>query len=251
MGESAWTAAAAQYAEHGRYVAELGRPLVDLLAPRPGERVLDLGCGDGVLTREIVGRGAQVVGVDASADMVRVARQRGVDARVMDGRALVFDAEFDAVFTNAALHWMPEVDAVLDGVARALRPAGRFVGELGGHGNVAALRVALAAALERHGAPGPAMPLYFPTAPAFRSRLEAHGFTDTDVTLWPRPTPLPTGIDGWLDTYAEAFLRRVDGQRRDATRHDVVRLLRPVLCDEQGSWTADYVRLRFTARRGS
>lgn len=103
-----------------------------------------------------------MVGVDASADMVRAARERGVDARVADGRALAFDAEFNAVFTNAALHWMPEVDAGLDGVARALRQRGRFVGEFGGHSNVAAMRVALAAALERHGAPGSAMPLYFP-----------------------------------------------------------------------------------------
>jgi SAM-dependent methyltransferase len=125
---------AERYAAHARFVADLGMPVVEqLLAPQAGERVLDLGCGDGVLTAKLAGLGCAAVGVDAGPDMVRAARALGVDARVVDGHALAFDREFDAVFSNAALHWMKaDPDAVVAGVARALRPGGRFVAEMGG-----------------------------------------------------------------------------------------------------------------------
>src|SRR5262245_26420833 len=128
---------ARQYAERARFVSDLGMPLVDVLAPRPGERILDIGCGDGILTRKLVDLGCEVVGVDGSPDMVRAAAALGLDARVMDGRALTFHEEFDAVFSNAALHWMGPPTPVFQGVWKALRPGGRFAGECGGHGNVA------------------------------------------------------------------------------------------------------------------
>ena len=126
-------------------------PVVDLLAPRPGERILDLGCGDGALTEKLAAAGCDVVGADASAELVKAARARGLDARLMNGEALDFDGEFDAVFSNAALHWMLRPDAVIDGVYRALKPGGRFVGEFGGAGNVATIASALEAALDRRG----------------------------------------------------------------------------------------------------
>ena len=152
---------AQRYARNARFVADLGQPVVELLAPQPGERILDLGCGDGALTRKLVELGCSVVGVDAGPDMIRAARELGLDAHVVDGHELAFEREFDAVFSNAALHWMKrDPQEVIAGVARALRPGGRFVGEMGGHGNVAAIVTALLAVLERRGIDGqPAMPV--------------------------------------------------------------------------------------------
>lgn len=240
---------AERYARNARFVAELGQPVLDLLDPRPGERILDLGCGDGVQARRLLDLGCAVVGVDAGPDMVRAATALGVDARVADGHALGFVSEFDAVFSNAALHWMKrDPDAVVAGVAKALRPGGRFVGEMGGHGNVAAITTALLAVLARRGLDGmTAHPWYFPAPPAYRARLEAHGFRVEAMDLIPRPTPLLTGMPGWLETFAEPFLKLLPEVERAAAKDEAVGLLAPTLRDEAGAWTADYVRLRFRA----
>ncbi|CAJ0866062.1 hypothetical protein AMST5_01824 [freshwater sediment metagenome] len=238
-----------EYQRHAAFVPQLGAPLLDLLAPLAGERILDLGCGDGALTAQIADKGAQVVGVDSSDDMIAAARARGLDAHVVNGAALNFGQEFDAVFSNAALHWMRDADAVIAGVRRALKPGGRFVGEFGGHGNVAAICVALLAVLDARGvAIEDALPWYFPTVEDYRARLEAHGFTVSEMSLIPRPTSLPTDIGGWLDVFASGVFERLAPQERVAAREDAIRLMRPALCDTAGNWTADYVRLRFAAR---
>ena len=135
------------YARNARFVSDLGAPAVELLAPRAGERILDLGCGDGALTNKLVAMGCDVVGVDSSAPQVEAARRLGLDARVADGARLDFDAEFDAVFSNAAIHWMKRADDVIAGVWRALKPGGRFVAEFGGHGCVETIKRALTDAL--------------------------------------------------------------------------------------------------------
>jgi SAM-dependent methyltransferase len=237
-----------RYAKNARYVSDYGAPVLALLALRAGERVLDLGCGDGALTTQIAAAGAEVIGVDASAEMVAAARRRGLDARVMNGDMLSFAREFDAVFSNAALHWMREPDTVIAGVARALKPRGRFVGEFGGHGCVAAITVALVAVLARRGIDGAAaIPWYFPTVDDYRARLERGGFAAGYIELIPRPTPLPQGMAGFLETFAESFFRPLAPGERDAARAEVIELLRPVLCDDQGRWTADYIRIRFAA----
>ena len=182
----------------------------------------------------------------------RRARARGLDARVGDGQALgaLFgDNAFDAVFSNAALHWMPDADAVLGGVAATLRPGGRFVGEAGGHGNVAAVATALLAALAERGVDGRTRwPWRFPTDDEWGEALERHGFAVDECRLVPRPTPLPTGIEGWLVTFADPFLGGLDEAARDAVRARAAELLAPSLRDSAGRWTADYVRLRFVAR---
>jgi trans-aconitate methyltransferase len=240
-----------RYAENARFVSDLGQAVFDLLKPLAGERILDLGCGDGALTEKIAAAGANVVGVDTSSDMVLAAKQRGLDARVMDAYQMSFNSEFDAVFSNAALHWMKrDPDAVLQGVRRALKPGGRFAAEMGGHGCVAAIAVALCATLERCGVADTAslIPWYFPTPDAYRERLEGAGFNVEYISLIPRPTPLPTGMRGWLETFAIPFTKSVTQEKRAAFLDEVTERLRPVLCDEKGRWTADYMRLRFLAR---
>lgn len=243
---------AERYAETAHFVPALGAPLLELLAPSSGERILDLGCGDGVLTERIVTAGATVVAVDAGPDMVAAARARGIDAREMDAQRLAFADEFDAVFSNAALHWMRNQRAVLAGVHRALKPRGRFVAELGGHNNIAAIIVALSAVLARRGLNAHRLsPWYFPSAEAYRQKLGEAGFTVEEIAIVPRPTILPTGIEVWLDTFAEDFLGALAEPDRLRARAEVADLLRPVLMDETGTWIADYVRLRFRAIRAA
>src|SRR3954469_13212141 len=185
------------YKRNARFVADLGMPVVELLAARPGERGLDLGCGGGALTVKLVARGCEVIAVDASEPQIEAARRAGLDARVMDGEALAFDGEFDAVFSNAALHWMRRPDAVIAGVHRALRPRGRFVAECGGHGCVAIIRGALIHALGRRGIGGAACgPWYFATAEDYGARLELGEFEVETIAVFPRPTPLPGDVTG-------------------------------------------------------
>ena len=239
-----------RYAENARFVSDLGQPVLDLLNPQPGERVLDLGCGDGALTEKLVAAGAEVVGIDSSPDMIAAAKRRGLDASVADAFSLNFHSEFDAVFSNAAMHWMKrDPDAVIRGVYEALKPGGRFASEMGGFGCVAAITVALCATLERFGIPDPAalIPWYFPEPNEYRERLEHAGFRVDYIALIPRPTPLPTGMRGWLETFALPFSKALPEDQRPAFLNAVTERLRPVLCDFQGNWTADYMRLRFLA----
>jgi SAM-dependent methyltransferase len=224
--------------------------VLELLQPQPGERILDLGCGDGILTEKLVALGARVVGVDSSPDMIAAARRRGIDARMMDARSLTFENEFDAVFSNAALHWVKDdPDAPLAGAFRALAAGGRFVGELGGHGCVSAITVALLATLERHGVRDGAswIPWHFPTVDEYEMRLQRAGFVPQSVQLIPRPTPLPTGMRGWLETFANPLSAALAQNERNDFLDEVTARLKPVLCDSQGRWTADYMRLRFAA----
>jgi len=240
----------ARYAREAGFVSELGRPLLGLLAPREGERILDLGCGEGTLATEIAAAGCRVVAVDAAPEMVVAARARGVDARVADGEALAFDAEFDAVFSNAALHWMRAPDRAIDGVWRALVAGGRFVGELGGQGNVASIAGELERALARRDVDGRALnPWYFPSAAEYRQRLERRGFEIVHIERFERPTRLPGDIGAWLETFAGPFLAAVPATERPALLAEVRAALAPRLADEHGCWHADYVRVRFVATK--
>ena len=240
-----------RYRREAGFVADLGMPVLDLLAPQPGERILDLGCGEGRLTQALIKAGGSVLGIDTSPEQIAQAQAEGIDAVVMDAQALfVPERSFDAVFSNAVLHWMRDIDAVLAGVHKALKPGGRFVGEFGGAGNVKAIRVALRMAVRRYGLdPNALDPWYFPETNAFSARLQANGFTVRSVELIPRPTPLPGDITGWLDTFAESFLAALAPEERETALSDMVTALAPVLQDAAGAWSADYVRLRFAAEK--
>ena len=192
-----------------------------------------------------------MLGIDASADMIAAARARGLNVRLGDGQRLAFEKEFDAVFTNAALHWMPDGAAVIGGVFRALRPGGRFVGEFGGHGNIAAIVTALNAVLLKRGLDASRMRRWYPTAERYADMLRQGGFTVLRAALIPRPTPLPTGIRGWLSTFADPLLADESDYDRSGIMDEVASLLAPALQTDTGQWIADYVRLRFEARKPS
>jgi trans-aconitate methyltransferase len=222
--------------------------VLELLAPRPGERILDLGCGDGVLTKQLVDHGCQVVGIDSSPAQIEAARTHGLDAHVMAAEDLPFQREFDAVFSNAVLHWITRADPMLAAVHRALRPGGRFVAECGGYGCVDQVRTALVGALNRRGIDGEArVPWYFPTPADYQRRLERAGFHVNSIALIPRPTPLPGDIIDWLETFAQSFFHDLPPEARSEYLHEVRALLEPQLRDATGIWVADYVRLRFVA----
>lgn len=237
-----------RYARNARFVADLGNPLIDLLDPQPGERILDLGCGDGALTEILASRGASVVGVDASSDQITTARKRGLDARVMDGRQLSFAREFDAVISNAALHWMGPSAPVLSGIARALKPGGRLVAEMGGHGNVATIIDALTAILAHRGIDAAAYnPWFFPNKATMENLLHHAGFHIDHLTLFKRPTVLPGTLAAWLDTFAESFLGALSRADADQVKTEASHKVKSQLFDSQGRWVVDYVRLRFVA----
>lgn len=240
------------YARDGAFVHQLAGGVLEWLAAQPGERVLDLGCGDGQLTRRMLENGLEVRGVDASSAMVAAARAQGVCADEAAAEKLPYsDASFDAVFSNAALHWVRGQDEMMAEVHRVLKPGGRFVAEMGGHGNVAAIRVALIAVLEKHGYGGAEDGVnYYPTPEAYTRRLERHGFTVERIALIPRPTPLEhSGMAAWLRTFRRGVLDKLPEPVRATVVEECCDLLAPALRDEDGNWVADYVRLRFIARR--
>lgn len=239
---------AGQYAKNADFVPKLGSDVVKLLSPQPGQRILDLGCGDGILTERLMQLGADVLGVDTSEEMVEATRRRGITARQVDAHDLPFDHEFDAVFSNAALHWMLDPQAVLSGVKRALKPGGRFVAEFGGHGNVAAICTALIASLQFRGISARGRhPWYFPTTEEYAHLLHTVGFQVDSIELIPRPTALPTGMAGWIETFASPFLHGLEEDLRHSIIDNTLMLLSHSLSDGQGNWTADYVRLRVSA----
>ncbi len=238
------------YAKNARFVSAFGEPLLQLLDAQPGELILDLGCGDGVLTEKIADYGCAVIGVDSSFSQLKAAKDRGLNVIVMDGHQLSFRRQFDAVFTNAALHWMKQPEAVVAGVANSLKRAGRFIGEFGGKGNVATIRSALHAGLRRHAIdPTPIDPWYYPSPQEYSALLSKAEFIVNYIDLIPRPTRLPGDILDWFEVFAQPFTQALAESKRESFLKEVRNELATCLRDGDGKWTADYVRVRFKATR--
>jgi len=248
----------ADYARSAAFVPALGQAALQLLDPKPGELILDVGCGDGALTERIVDAGARVIGLDSSEEMVEAARARGLDAFVADAEALDLEkqverfGQFDAVFSNAALHWMVNADAVACAIFTMLKQGGRFVGEMGGAGNLAIIRAGLREVLVERGYEVPAEDMaWYPTVEEFAHVYRGAGFADVQAELIGRPTDLPDGIRGWVKTFRSGLLdlAMVPDWARDEVADAVERRIGPELRKPDGSYFADYVRLRFAMRR--
>ena len=245
-------------AEHYRsefgFVAANGMDVLSGLGDVAGLRVLDIGCGTGELTRALAHRGAPVVGLDSSADMVDVARAADANGTatyvVADAHDLPVEGTFDAVFSNAALHWMTDVGAVFTRVHSVLRPGGLFVAEQGGVGNVRAVLDALGSACRTHALPAPRSPWDFPSPAQQATRLESAGFVVRQLALFDRPTPLPDGAggaSGWLRMFGATMLAQLPAAAVPAILTDVDANAAPLL-RHGDSWSIDYVRLRFVAQ---
>lgn len=235
---------AGDYARVGAFVAELGGAALDLLDTQPGERILDVGCGEGTLTKKMIERGATVLGIDNSPEMIAAARANGVDALQLAAEDMQFFAQFDAAFSNATLHWVLEKDQAARAIFRALKPGGRFAGEMGGEGNIARLRETLDTELVIRGyVPPSESSSWYPSPDEFAAVYEAAGFQQIDARLIERPTPLDHGIAAWVTTFRKGWLDRAgvpEGERPS---------IAAAVADRFGAGSADYVRLRFIMRK--
>ena len=234
----------ADYAKVGGFVAELGQAALDLLDPQPGEHILDVGCGDGTLTMKIVERGATVVGIDNSVEMIGAARAKGLDARLMDAAQMKFGEAFDAAFSNATLHWVLDKERAARAIWFALKPGGRFAGEMGGEGNLIQLREALDEELILRGYVPPVEASNWYASPEeFAAVYEAAGFREIDARLIERPTPIDHGVAAWVTTFRKGWLDRAAVPEEERAE------IAAAVADRLGSNIADYVRLRFTMRK--
>jgi SAM-dependent methyltransferase len=245
---------AALYDEKHSFVWKLAAGVLELLEPKPGERILDLGCGTGHLTAKIAEAGACVVGVDRSPEMIGQAREKYPALRfeVMDARQLSFDEAFDAVFSNATLHWIHEPELVIRGIAKFVRSGGRFVAEFGGKGNTGELIGAVERVWIKLALSGPPpRPWYYPSISEYSALLESNGFQVAHAVLFDRPTPLDDGERGlrnWLDMFGAGLAQNFSDSTRDRLKQEIEAELRPILF-RGGRWTMDYRRLRILARR--
>ncbi|MBP1931658.1 class I SAM-dependent methyltransferase [Ammoniphilus resinae] len=234
------------------FVAEFGKGLLSLLEPQTGEKILDLGCGTGDLTAEIAACGAVPVGLDMSTEMIFKAQQKYPNLRFLqgDGESFQLEQNFDAVFSNAALHWMKKPEKVIESVRGALRQGGRFTAEFGGKGNVQTIVKAISTVLEKQGVdPGERNPWYFPSIGEYAQILENQGFRLTYAAHFDRPTPLKdgeNGLDHWLNMFGDSFFKGFSEGQKDLIFTQVKDLVRPQLF-HGNQWIADYKRIRILA----
>lgn len=240
-----------RYEAQHAFVWHFGQGLIDLLEPQSGEHILDLGCGPGQLTQKIADRGAHVIGLDASPEMVGQARQNYPHLKfvLQDAARMEFDGEFDAVFSNAALHWMLDMTGVAAAIARALRKNGRFVAELGGKGNIRQIECAIEAVMAQYyGDNIPAPRTVYPSIGEYAAILESRGLEVRSAVLFDRPTPLEgnDGMENWIRQFKWFYFDGLPGPQKESALREVIAELQPILF-QNGRWYADYRRLRITA----
>jgi len=239
---------AEHYATHGRFVADYGMSLLELLAAQPEERILDLGCGNGLITKKIADLGCNVTGLDASSELAAAARKLGLDVVENDAAAMDFSGEFDAVFSSGALHWMKDADRVIGRVARALRPKGRFVAGMSGHNSIKPVHDALIGELNRRGYDGQAVnPWYFPTAEDYSARLAAAGFEVEYISMDSQPTPLPGDVMGWVMALGGCFTAPLPEEERREYLECVRERVEVYLRETGGQSAVGVYGLRFRA----
>lgn len=252
MLENCWNTSL--YEGKHNFVWQNAENLLELLSPQPGDRILDLGCGTGQLTEKIALAGCEVLGIDRAAAMIEKARQNysELEFAVADARDFQVDGLFDAVFSNAVLHWIPEADAVIDRVYTALKPGGRFVAEFGGKGDIKAIATALNDVLNTFGyASLEAIGWwYFPSIGEYATRLERQGFDVTYAVLFDRPTPLENdaGMANWIRMFGSRFLEGLSDRQQTEVIQAIEDRLKPTLYRD-GKWWADYRRIRVVARK--
>jgi trans-aconitate methyltransferase len=239
------------YEARHSFVWRLGEGVLELLQPKPGERILDLGCGTGQLTQKIAQCGADVTGLDASPEMIGQARQNHPHLKFIlkDAALMDFDGEFDAVFSNAALHWMLNASDVARAIARALRKGGRLVAELGGKRNIYQIECAIETVIKRHlGDAVPASRTFYPSVGEYATLLEAQALEVRAANLFDRPTPLEgeQGMADWIRQFKWYYFEALPAADREKALKQVIEALRPRLYGENG-WWADYRRLRILA----
>lgn len=236
---------AAEYQARYSFVFKYGEDVLELLDAKPGERILDLGCGSGQLTAKIAEKGAQAVGIDASAEMIAQARANfpGIEFQVGDATTFTLAEPVDAVFSNAVLHWVKNAEAAIDCVFRSLKPGGRFVMEMGGKGNIRTLMAAV-----REAAGELESPWFYPSVGEYTAMLEKSGFEVRFATLFDRPTAVEGehGIEDWLTMFGGKLLGGIIGERLLKVRKNVAEMLRPKIYKD-GAWIIDYRRLRVVA----
>lgn len=236
------------------FVSEYGKNLIQLLGPKKHERILDLGCGTGDLTHQISQSGAIVTGIDYSPAMIEAAQTKypELSFQVSNGENFAVNLAYDAVFSNAALHWMKDAKAVIHSVHTALKTGGRFVAEFGGKGNVHTIIQAIYEVMERefHLVASELNPWYFPSIGEYTSLLEAQGFKVEYARLYERPTRLTDGEEGlthWLANFGGDFFSRFSESEQMDINRRVQDKLKPLLRRKDGSFYADYVRLAIVA----
>ena len=236
-----------EYKKHTSFVSELALPVVDLLDPKVGESVLDLGCGDGTLALEIEQRGAKVLGVDLSKEMVQKAKESGIEAMVASVTALPFTEEFDAIFSNAVLHWVKQSNLAIENIAKALKSGGRFVAEFGGEGNAHHLVKAMELAFQKHPEFGEFVnPWYFPSPAEYKTKLEDNGFRVEYIELIPRPTPMKD-VGKWLEIFANGVTAHLSKVQFKIFKEECKTYLKEHIYTQKDGWIIDYVRLRVKA----
>jgi trans-aconitate methyltransferase len=241
------------YDQKHAFVYEYGKGLIPLLQPQPGELILDLGCGTGHLTHAIAESGAQVIGIDSSASMIATAQSTypQLEFHVADARDFSFVTPFDAIFSNATLHWIKEADQVIGCITANLKPGGRFVAEFGGKGNVATITTAVQQSIRELLHEDVDFAWYFPTIGEYASLLEKHSLDVRSALLFDRPTPLEDGEMGlrnWIQMFGERVLRAVPDDMKQKILVCTEELTRDRLY-KNGQWTADYTRLRIVANK--
>lgn len=241
------------YDHQHAFVTRYGEGVLELLKARPGERILDVGCGTGHLTKKITEAGAEAVGLDSSAEMIAVACETYPDIKfvVADASDFSFDEPFDAVFSNAALHWVGRAEEAVICMSRALKSGGRFVVEFGGKGNVERITTALKQVILELVQVGTEHGNYFPSIGEYTPLLETHGLLVRNAMLFDRLTKLEDGADGlknWIRMFRGRMMDVVPADLQPAVISRVEERVRGALWID-GSWHADYRRLRIVAEK--